>query len=138
MDWRVSENSLSTHLSWDWSEVGRSLCVCDLLRGESLGEGLVTGESQDQGRQTDTEKLLRYSLGKGRGTRELGLDSRWRVRLVGTYSSWVDGPLLLSCYGMRVVPNTEEPSVRGWVGNRERDGEIMRGRIGTLHGPRWL
>lgn len=33
VDWRVSEKSLSTLLSWDRSEVGGSLCVCDLLRG---------------------------------------------------------------------------------------------------------
>lgn len=42
--WRVPGNSLSTHLSWDWSEVGGTLCVCDLLRGGSLGEGLVKGQ----------------------------------------------------------------------------------------------
>lgn len=90
------------------------------------------------GRLRQSEQLLRNSLGKGRGIWELGLDSRWRIRLVGTYSSRVDGPLLLSCYGMGVLPDAEDPSVRDWVGNSERDQEIMRGRTGTLHGPRWL
>lgn len=33
VDWRVSENGLSTHLSCTWSEAVGSLCVYDLLRG---------------------------------------------------------------------------------------------------------
>lgn len=113
--------------------MGGSLCVCDLLRGESLGEGLVTGEKvkANAGRLRQSEQLLRNSVGKGSGIRELGLESRWRVRLAGTYSSWVDGPLLLSCYGMGVLPDAEEPSVRGWVGNHERS----RDHEGTHRGP---
>lgn len=73
MDWRVSGNNLSTHLIWDWSEVGGSLCVYDLLRGGSLGEGLAMGESQGQQRQTDAKQLLRQSV-KGQGKQGAGPD----------------------------------------------------------------